>query len=73
MSLSKNQLETELHQLLEEKTIALKKMHYERVSQFRDKINLTLTQLEKLTSEEYIKIRFGYTKKADGYYPFFES
>lgn len=73
MSLSKDNLEIEIQQLLVEKTIALKSMQYERVSQLRVNVNSVLIQLEKLTSEEYIKIRWRYIKKERGYFPLFES
>ena len=66
-------LETTFKQLLTEKTEALKKMDYEKVSELRDKVNDTLMQLEKITGEMYIKIKFNYKKTKRGYYLFIES
>ena len=66
-------LETTFKELLTEKTEALKKMDYEKVSELRDKVNDTLMQLEKITGEMYIKIKFNYKKTKRGYYLFIES
>ncbi len=66
-------LETTFKQLLTDKTEALKKMDYEKVSELRDKVNDTLMQLEKITREMYIKIKFNYKKTKRGYYLFLES
>jgi hypothetical protein len=73
MITSKETLETTFKQLLTEKTEALKKMDYEKVSELRDKVNDTLMQLEKITGEMYIKIKFNYKKTKRGYYLFIES
>ena len=66
-------IETTFKQLLTEKTEALKIMDYEKVSELRDKVNDTLMQLEKITREMYIKIKFNYKKTKRGYYLFIES